>query len=136
MTCCGQNRATEPNINGCVGAERDGHTPQLNDGSAVGPAVRLPFRGMSALGAELPMMRSTLDGGSCPEAAIQHGVRETSWGGERPFTGKTGDELAPREPRRAVPPVLSIAGRRLSLRWQANAASVDQTGINALNPRK
>ena len=30
-------------------------------------AVRLPFRGMSALGAELPMMRSTLDGGSCPE---------------------------------------------------------------------
>jgi hypothetical protein len=35
--------------------------------SAVGPAVRLPFRGMSALGAELPMMRSTLDGGSCPE---------------------------------------------------------------------
>jgi hypothetical protein len=31
-------------------------------------------------------------------------------------------------------PVLSIAGRRLSLRWQANAASVDQTGIKCLEP--
>jgi hypothetical protein len=80
MTCCGQNRATEPNINGCVGAERDGHTPQLNDGSAVGPAVRLPFRGMSALGAELPMMRSTLDGGSCPEAAIAARINQTDSG--------------------------------------------------------